>query len=245
MESKKIEDEKLKRYNSKLISLFLFQYTILIPAMIFVNSVILVGLFSLGILAFAIMRNRRLYINPRILLFSLAIFLLILIKTIIYQDGGYSVMIQFLSIACPALYIISLPFDKKQFLETSYRLSVISFFLIFWVRFVDVGINYMRFGYGMAPIVVFLYCELVYQKDLAKKKRFLLMALLLISVTEIIVFGARGSMVPIIIMVILDKLIINKIRGGGNMREGKMHFFAARCISGWKAGEHGLRNRSD
>lgn len=110
-------------------------------------------------------------------------------------------------------------FDIKSFMEYSVIMSRITFVVLAWVPFVKSFYSYMRFGYGMLPVVVFAYIDLFYFKrknntQLDKNKKyisiFIDIVLIIVGAIEVVLFGPRGATFALILLFVLDRFVLNK-----------------------------------
>jgi O-Antigen ligase. len=89
-----------------------------------------------------------------------------------------------------------------------YKISLLSFLLVFWYPFIGEQ-SYMRFGYAVLPNVLFILCELLYNK---KKRLGIIIAgaICFALLVEMFVFGARGSFFSLLLFLAIEELLINR-----------------------------------
>lgn len=201
--------DRIQRINSRILAMYLFQYSLLIPFMSFINGTILVAAFSFVLIVVEIIINRKVIINKINLLLYLLLLLFLIFKT--FYDGSELLVIEyFIMISIASLLVISFPFDGNAFLDFGYRLALLNFFLLSWNPFFG-KYEYMRFGYGMVLTVIFLFIKLVYLKGFENAIfRILAIVVLSISFLEIVLYGARGSIIVVILYLLLDFIFIHK-----------------------------------
>lgn len=202
------------RKNGIVASLFVFQYSLLIPLMRYMNTSLLVGASGLLLLAVTFFINRRVVINLRIALVIAVISALMLIK-IVYDQSDSKVLLNFLMISVPPAIIFSYRFSTDSFMEWSNKLSILNFFILFLTPFIGRRVAYMRFGYGMLLTVIFTYMDLFSIKrerdgvvNRGAKKTFM-MIILIISLVETIIYGSRGALIVILAFIAIDRLFIH------------------------------------
>ncbi len=204
--------------NGRLLALFLFQYSILIPAMRFISPTILVALTSIIILACLFITNASFKFSGPIIISCVVIIFIFLFKTIIGHIQ-FSLLLSLCSFIFPVLFMCMFSFDIKSFMEYSVIMSRITFVVLAWVPFVKSFYSYMRFGYGMLPVVVFAYIDLFYFKrknntQLDKNKKyisiFIDIVLIIVGAIEVVLFGPRGATFALILLFVLDRFVLNK-----------------------------------
>lgn len=202
------------RKNGIVASLFVFQYSLLIPLMRYMSISLLVGVSGLLLLAATFFINRRVVVNLRIALVIAVISVLMLIK-IVYDQSDPKVLLNFLMISVPPAIIFSYRFSPESFMEWSNKLSVLNFFILFLTPFIGRRVAYMRFGYGMLLTVIFAYMSLFSSKNelngvvnRGAKKTFMLI-ILIISLIETIIYGSRGALIVILAFIAIDRLFIH------------------------------------
>lgn len=203
-------DSKTK-INSFLVALYIMQYTLILPFTKVMSATLLTAGTSLSILLLFVMLNGRIRLNFRFILVLAAVILAITLKTILVPSEDYSIFIVFAYTAFPAAFAIAYNYDARLVLEDLYKISLFSFILIFWYP-VGGESSYMRFGYAVLPCVLFILCELLFEKNnkkrkLEKKAAGTICAILL---AEMIVFGARGCLFSLLLFFAVEELLINR-----------------------------------
>lgn len=105
----------LLRKNGIVVSLFLFQYSLLIPLMRYISTSLLIGVSGIVLLAATIFINRRLIVNLRIALVIAVLSVIMLVK-IVYDQSDPKVLLNFLMISVPPAIIFSYKFDADTFM---------------------------------------------------------------------------------------------------------------------------------
>ena len=206
-------NERRMNRNAKIIALFIMQYSFLIPVMQFINSTIVVGVFSMLLLTVLLFTNNLGSVNWRILAFYSLLVLLFAIKFFLGEATVSSIGFVVL-FTLPAVCLMLFPFDYSVCIDCLVSISRISFCLICLIPFFF-DYNYMRFGYGILPIVIMMYIDLVYRREKNGKKtkdlfRMIDIGILVIGFAEMLLYGARGCLVALIIFVAMDRILINK-----------------------------------
>ncbi|MCI8995787.1 MAG: O-antigen ligase family protein [Lachnospiraceae bacterium] len=211
MEKFKDRHEKI---NSKLIALFLYQYSLLIPIMKYLNPTILVSISGIIIVVILFLYNNRSPINLKVI-FALCIITLCLAMNILLAHARLYGIFTFLAILFPVSLMFVFPFDNRMFIHTCCTLATLNFFVLCFIPFLG-EYEYMRFGYGMLLSAVFFYIRLVYGDKLhINKKRQNKVGdalLLLASLSEMGIYGARGALLSFGLLFMIDWFIINKHR---------------------------------
>ena len=204
-----MRNEKLYKMNGRIIALFLLQYTLLIPFMAIFNPSLLTAVCGLAIVIICIINNMKSPIKIQVFALFITMWILLVLKAL--QPGtDVFVVINYLIIVGPIVIIFLFPFDKLEFLEYSIKLSKIGFWLICWNPFVS-GFSYMRFGYGMLPIVILIYIDLLYIGNVASsKQRIQSIIIFSIGTLEILLYGARGAMFALLLFIFIERFFINK-----------------------------------
>lgn len=207
---------KIEEINGKLVALFLFQYSLLIPLMRFVSSALLVGCSSLLLLALLVLYNRdHLYFNGRIVVLDCILLTVLVMKVIAGSDPD--VIFCFIIYAFPASIIMMLPFDEEVFLLSGCNLAVLNLFLVATYPFTSENnaMDYMRFGFGMLPSLVFLTIKFTNSVDRANfthwwnKSKALDAVLLLVGLAETVFYGNRGAVFAYLLFFVTIRFLIN------------------------------------
>lgn len=155
------------------------------------------------------------YINSFNYVVVLSMTVFVVSNILIYQNSIEKVtglLIGYISIGISGLFIGSMRFSIKYLYKYGLILSVVNFGILFLNPFIStLSTNYMRFGYAMAPSLLFFGYESF------KNKNIKYLFLLVVGSIEIIVYGSRGSLLIIIIFVFLNIIFlgINKLYGAG------------------------------
>lgn len=203
----------LLRKNGIVVSLFLFQYSLLIPLMRYISTSLLIGVSGIVLLAATIFINRRLIVNLRIALVIAVLSVIMLVK-IVYDQSDPKVLLNFLMISVPPAIIFSYKFDADTFIAWGKKLSIINFLLLFMTPFIGRRVAYMRFGYGMLLTVIFVYISMFSIKDERKTlvnkgtQNVFLMIIFIISLVETIIYGSRGALIVVLTFIAIDRLFI-------------------------------------
>ena len=204
----KISAKSIEEKNSIIAALFIFQYSLLIPLMSYINPVLLVGVTGIALLGLSVINNRKVLVNSKTLIIYIFIILALVLKLIL-DDSKPNVLMYFLLIALPVLPIFSCYFNRAYFLKVCHNLAILNFFMLFWIPFWG-QYEYMRFGYGLLLTPVFLFSDFLYNKDRKILERIFLGVILGLSLFEVLVWGARGCIVTFILFFILDTFIIHR-----------------------------------
>ena len=203
--------------NGRIIALFFLQYTFLIPVMHYINASIAVAVFSIMLIVWLFINNinHSLIINGKVPLLYVAIAILFLFKAVI-GHAGIGTIIYFLIYTVPAGCMFLFPFEFMACMEFMVIVSRFCFLLIFWNPFSSFY-SYMRFGYGILPLIILAYVDLVYfnknrDSHLAKTRWAVLFdyVILIIGSLELLVYGSRGGTFSLMLFIALDRLLINR-----------------------------------
>ena len=211
--------DKQEIVTSRIISIALLQYSMLIPAMNYIDSSILVAITGSILLLILLFTNHSFTISLPVFCVGLLLTLLLLLKALIGHADLKTLFYIFL-LVFPTLMLYLFPYDSEEILRFSIKLSRIAFVVLFWIPFSSQFYSsYMRFGYGMLPIVLFVYINLVhYHKDEPNYKGGKTVELVadlgifFAGCIEILFFGSRGAVFAIILFVGLDRIVYSKER---------------------------------
>lgn len=203
----KIKSNHTSVSNSRIISLFLFQYSIPMLLMRYWSPMLLTFITSMVLVLISLYVNRGKLRNSRII-YSFLIFVIILIlKGISSGSSGLYALLLFFEIAGPALVVMQNDFECRAFLEFSFKLSYVNFFSILLYPFLG-EFAYMRYGYGMLLTVLFLYIKIfVDGKDKAKSRDLILLAVAFLLMFS---YGSRGATVAFLMFVGIDRILIKR-----------------------------------
>ena len=204
----KIHVKSREENNSIIAALFLFQYSLFIPLMSYIDPTIIVGITGVILVALSVINNRKLVMNTRAFVVYLLIMCALVTKWLI--DGSKpNVFMYFAAIALPVLPVFSCRFDRMFFLKACSKLAVINFFILFWIPFF-IRYDYMRFGYGLLLTPIFLYIDLIHDKSYKKSTKAFFWILFIASFIEIALWGARGCAVTFILFFVLDTFVVHR-----------------------------------
>lgn len=205
-----MKENTLYKKNGFLIALFLLQYTLWIPLMSYTNPSILTAVSSMLIVLICIIKNCKQTINIYVLGMFTIIFLLLLLKSMQLGTDTY-ILVTYLMIAGPAMIIFLFPFDIKEFFKWSIIFAKIGFLMICWNPFMG-NFSYMRFGYGMLPVVLLAYIDLFYYDDKTKIQKSYDFFIIIVGIIEIILYGARGTVFSLLLFFLIERFCIRKKR---------------------------------
>lgn len=181
--------------NSLIIVIYLFQYGLFAPFLIFFDSQIALLVSTIMLFIWAIILNKSL--NLKVWPLYVFPFIILLIKRpfefeVENVDLSMEYILSFLTIGVTAIYFGSLKFSINKFIYYGVLVSLINLVLLGLIPFTSYYgeiINYMKFGYAILPSVIFL---LIYVLNSSKIKLHSI-AILLSSILLMVVFGARGA----------------------------------------------------
>ena len=194
--------------NSLLLALFIMQYTLILPFTKVISPTLLTAGTSLLILFLFVLLNKTIRINLHFAIALAIINLAILLKVLLFPSSDISIFLVFAYTALPAAFAAAYDYDFQLVLKNLYKISLLSFLLVFWYPFIGEQ-SYMRFGYAVLPNVLFILCELLYNK---KKRLGIIIAgaICFALLVEMFVFGARGSFFSLLLFFALEELLINR-----------------------------------
>lgn len=203
-------ENTLYKKNGFLIALFLLQYTLWIPLMSFINPSILTAISTMLIVLICIIKNCKQNANIYVLGMFTIVFLLLLLKSI--QPGtDIYILVNYLTIAGPAMVIFLFSFDIQEFLRWAMIFAKVGFWMICWNPFIG-NFSYMRFGYGMLPVVLLTYIDLFYYADKTKVQKLYNFCIIIVGLIEIILYGARGAVFSLLLFIFIERFCIRKKR---------------------------------
>jgi len=203
------KNDKLNRLNGTLLACFLFQYSLLIPVMSYLNPTILVALTGVLLDALVLFYNYRRKVNLKVIVFFVVMLAVLLLKSLIDAEGDAAILFYFCAMAGPAVIVFLYDFDRTTFFATGYKLAIINF-VINCLGPVLPNYNYMRFGYGMALTVLFTYIQI---RRFPKQSKWALVVdivILAATVIEILMYGARGSFLVLLFFFALDMFLVQR-----------------------------------
>lgn len=197
---------KKERTNAFLISLYFFQFSLLIPLMQFFNSSILVAIGGILIIAALFLNNGRLAYDVKKsgILWVIALFMVIK-----YFIDGTSLLVplKFLAIAIPPFIVLGYKVDWECFIKYCKSLAKVNAVLLAGIPFFA-SFEYMRFGYGMLLSVIFAFLDWRTNDNLLKKT--IAFLVFVVAFIEMVLFGARGALVCFVIFLLLYWMAIQK-----------------------------------
>ena len=205
-------NNKIASNNSRILALFLFQYSLIIPITHYIENWLGVAIISSVLLFLLFLKNIRNNINIAPVLLLLLVFMYILTNTILLS-GNIMNLLMFMTIAIPTSVVTMYKFNSDQFIKSCCSLAYVNFFINCFYPFIP-GYAYMRFGYGMLITSVFLYIKIRNRYNLyGKQKRhdgIFDMIVLFLSLIDIVLFGARGAIFAFLLLLFLDLFISSK-----------------------------------
>ena len=204
-----INEKNFEKYNAVILSLYLFQYSFLIPLMEHIQPSVIVGVFSSLLMVISLVLNfGKIKIQKNMsLIFFLVLFIFILKA---FLDGSeISIIFYYLAFAIPAFLFLSCDIEYSVFFRCANILAMVSFAVIFGIPLLG-RYEYMRFGYGMSTIVVFMIARLFLYDKTWSYGEIVESFLAIIGFVELALFGARGSILPVLFF--CCGLLIFKIR---------------------------------
>ena len=197
--------------NSFLMALFIMQYTYMLPLMNFISPSICIAISGMVIMAAIIINNRKVLFNKLVLLITVIIAYVLAMK-VCFDNSDAGILIVYSYTTIPAALMVSYSIDWTLLLEYLYKISVLSFFLVFWNPLLGTY-SYMRFGYAVLPILIFIIIHLFYNKanktipGIVNLYDYIICGFLGI---ELLIFGARGAMLSLILFFIIEEMLINR-----------------------------------
>lgn len=199
--------------NALIIALFFMQYTYLIPVMHFISSTMAVGIWSVGLLLVLLFTNNIGILNWKIVGLYFILLFLFMLKVLMGRTAVSTIGFVIL-FTLPEVSLFLFPFNYSSCVNYLIKIARVSFFVIAWIPFIF-EYNYMRFGYGMLPVLILMYIDILYnrQKGKTEKKtgiRTINSGILLVGFVEMLLYGARGCLLALFIFIALDRLLINQ-----------------------------------
>ena len=194
--------------NPLILVLYLYQYGLVIPFLIKFNSQLPIVVFTL-LLVVVLVITKGWRINGKVLVIMFLPCLLILLKTILTpvvygEDNTFEILLNFFSIGLSGILIGALRFDLSKFFHYGMVVGWINFLFLFMVplRGVDT-VNYMRFGYAMLPTLFFAIYAFFHGEY-----KYINLFIILLSTAEIVLFGARGATLSILVFVLFVVFVL-------------------------------------
>lgn len=182
------------KINAYIMALYIFQFGLLQPLASIVNSQWPVAGFSLALL-FGMLINNNFRIKKYVVLVLLIVNAYWLINILALEKAAIILLplyIEFIFKSISAFMIGSLDINGDELYDAFLKMSVINFFAIILFPFIDLmdSMNYMRFGYAMAPsVIMFFYAAINH-----KSNRILWVLLLMAGFAITVIYGSRGSL---------------------------------------------------
>lgn len=187
--------------NPLVLVLYLYQYGLMIPFLVVFNSQLPIAIFTLFLIAIlGITRGWRL--NSNVLIVMFLPFVLILLKTILTpivygEDNTFEIIQNFFLIGLSGILIGALRFDFSNFFHYGMIVGWLNFLVLFTVPLQRVdAVNYMRFGYAMLPTLFFSIYAFLHSEY-----KYVNLFVILISAIEVVLFGARGATLSVLVFV--------------------------------------------
>ena len=203
--------EKTLKRNGILAALFLYQYSLLIPVMNYFNPTIVSAISGVIIVIILLIGNLRSAISTSLIRLFFIIVFITSVNTL-FNSADLLTVFPFYFYLLPVIVVFLFRFDYSHFIRCCCYFAVLNFFILFWMPFTRFA-NYMRFGYGMLPTIIFTYLLIFRYREefkLSKIKIFVYAAILFASVFEIVFFGARGSFFAFLLFVVIDRFLVNR-----------------------------------
>jgi membrane protein len=189
--------------NPIIVIAYLLQYGLMTPFIILTNSQYPIALFTIILLGGAYICNKKIVDKfAFILIFVLSGFILIkglLLPSITGEIISNEIIIGFFTIGVSGILIGRLIFNFNFFIKYLTPFAWLNFLMVFWTPLWNFdSINYMRFGYALLPTVLCLF--LTYTTS---RHKVINLFIIIVSIFEIVVFGARGATFCLGVFVIL------------------------------------------
>lgn len=192
------------KYNSFLFAFFIFLYGLCTVTDLFVNMQLMIAITIIIAIIPAIflnIMNQRWKLYATILLFLL----LFLFQLVLYpsqNEAIISTMISFSTIGVVGLYIGSNEVDYRLIYKYGLKLAYLNFVLVtIFLVFKQIDIDFsMRFGYAMLPSTIWFYFQVI------KEKKIGYLVLFFSSLSMLILWGSRGTLLVLMILLFLQVL---------------------------------------
>ena len=191
--------------NALLVNLYLYIYGLTLPFNYLLGGNYLIMLCTLLMLLYSILKGvKRFHFSLLVLFLVPFTFLLIKVPFEFNTDGGdvvYEMLISLFTIGVSGILIGCLKFSYESFIRYGLVVGWFNFLLIFYIPFTsayNVDISYMKFGYTILPTVVFSFIYLT----LYSNNRMSTLFIFIISLGELLFFGARGASLTFVVFVI-------------------------------------------
>lgn len=213
-------ETKFRKRNTIVVLLFLFQQGLLLPFSGFISIQVLMSIFSALLISYLIITNSiKININTIIIAtipLALLAFKLPFEPPIELEEESSvasRLFLGFLTMGLSGIMIGSLQISNQEFIRIGNKIAWMNFIFIGIIPFTSMyGFNqntlveYMRFGYAMLPTVLFSYYALLNSKSFSN------LFLFILSILELIVFGARGSFASFLAFAALYFIFFSNLR---------------------------------
>ncbi len=199
---------QLEKNNSLVVVLLLFIYGLTIPINLFLSSNASIPLICLILGGYVTLVGiKTIRLSMLLIVFIPLLFILSKIPfeySVANSEGNVALtmLLSFLTIGVFGVMCGGLSFCYQTFLKYGRVLAWINFLAIFYFPFTafyyNGDVNYMRFGYALLPTVVFSFCYLNIERNYRLTTAFLLLA----SLVLLLVFGARGASLTLIVFLV-------------------------------------------
>lgn len=211
-----VDINKLEKANAHIIALYIFQFGILQPVCIVVNSQLPIAMFSFFLLIFMFWKN-GIRIKSYVIFLFLLITTLFLLNIRIHKTNMFilPMLCNFLSMGFSGILVGSLDVDGDELYKAFLKYSVINFFILAPFPFIGLltKIKYMRFGYAMLPTVLTTFYGAIYEK----KHKLTLGIISILALALTVIYGSRGTVVAIILSLMLFFIFTKKISIDGKI----------------------------
>ncbi|ULG74948.1 O-antigen ligase family protein [Macrococcus brunensis] len=200
-----------EKYNSLIVSIFLFQFGILLPFNKLIEVEYLYIVCTALLLLISLIIN-RLKISLYLTIICIFIFIIFLSSYFIHSVD-YStfifITISFVVKSLSAFYVASNKISIHNLINYLKKLSYINLFSIIvgiFIFHINQEINYMRIGYALVPSALILGYDVM-----RKENRIISLIFYLITCALMILYGNRGVFIVLILFLILYIIFIVKI----------------------------------
>jgi hypothetical protein len=191
--------------NSLIIIIYLFQYGLLAPFSILLNSQLALLFSTIVLFIWAIFLNKS--FNIKVWPLYVFPFLILLIKRpfefeVENIDLSMDYILSFLTIGVTAIYFGSLNFSLNKLVYYGVFVSFINLILLGLIPFTPYygeNINYMKFGYGILPSVLFLSIYVLNSYNI----KLYSIIILFLSILLLVFFGARGATLCLVFFILI------------------------------------------
>lgn len=197
---------KITIENAHIVSLFLFQYSLVMVLTKFYDSTIIAMGTMLVLVGCSVLINDFRLADRKCILWFFAILILLVVKCFLMRGNTLKLIFMYIQIAFPVLLIMTNGFNYEKFIRFSCKLAYINFFAIVLYPFMG-EFSYMRFGYGMLLTVIFMYVKISFFN--VGRNAFDVI-LFVGSFGMLLFYGARGAVFSFFLMVAIDRFLIRR-----------------------------------